>query len=152
MSHTYTARISWSRDDAVFTDGRYSRAHAWDFDGGVTVPASSSPNNVRPPFSRSDAVDPEEALVAAASSCHMLSFLYLAARRGVRVDRYVDDAVGVMTPNERGKLWVSRITLRPAIDFGDTPPSAEVLAALHHEAHEECYIASSLKTEIVVEG
>jgi len=152
MSHRYTARVSWSRDDAVFTDNRYSRAHLWEFDGGITVPASSSPNSVRLPFSRADAVDPEEALVAAASSCHMLSFLFVAAKRGVRVDRYEDDAVGVMTPDERGKLWVSRITLRPRIDFGDTPPSAELLAELHHEAHEECYIARSLKTEIVVEG
>lgn len=150
--HSYTARIAWARNGATFTDSRYSRVHEWSFDGGVTVPGSSSPNNVRPPFSSAEAVDPEEAVVAAASSCHMLAFLYLAARRGVCVERYVDDAVGVMTPNEQGRLFISRITLRPAIAFAGPPPTAAELDALHHEAHEECYVANSLRTEIVVEG
>jgi organic hydroperoxide reductase OsmC/OhrA len=150
--HRYEARITWERDGAAFTDNRYSRAHEWSFDGGIRVPGSSSPSVVKLPYSSAEAVDPEEALVAAASSCHMLSFLYLAAKRGYVVDRYVDEAFGVMERNERGKLAITKITLRPRIDFsGETRPSAGDLAALHHEAHEECYIASSIRSEVVVE-
>ncbi len=108
MAHEYFATVSWKRgSDEPFSDNKYSRGHTWAFDGGVTVPASSSPLSVRLPFSKADAVDPEEALVAALSSCHMLTFLYLAAKDGYVVDSYEDDAVGVMTKNERGKLFVS---------------------------------------------
>ena len=115
------------------------------------MPASSSPQSVRVPFSRADAVDPEEALVAALSSCHMLTFLYLAARQGFVVESYDDAAVGVMTKNERGKLYMSKTTLRPRIVFsGAKQPNAEELAQLHHHAHEECYIANSVLTEVVV--
>jgi organic hydroperoxide reductase OsmC/OhrA len=149
--HQYTARISWLRG-AGSAENRYSRLHEWTFDGGIRVPASASPQIVRAPFSVAEAVDPEEALVAAAASCHMLSFLHAAAAGGYRVESYVDDAVGMMTQNERGKLWISRITLRPAITFGgDKVPSEPELEHLHHKAHEECFIANSLRSEVVVE-
>jgi organic hydroperoxide reductase OsmC/OhrA len=151
--HKYQARISWNRAGATFSDNRYSRAHEWWFDGGVTVPASASPSIVRAPYSVAEAVDPEEALVASASSCHMLWFLSLAAERGYVVDSYVDDAFGVMEQNGQGKLAISRITLRPRIAFsGSKVPSGEELDALHHAAHEECFIANSLRSEIVVEA
>jgi organic hydroperoxide reductase OsmC/OhrA len=151
MSHEYTAQVIWTRDGAVFTDNRYSRGHVWRFDGGVEVPASSSPLSVKLPLSRADAVDPEEALVAAVSSCHMLFFLGFAAKAGFVVDRYEDAVVGVMTKNEQGKLFVSKITLSPAISFsGSKRPSAEELDALHHHAHEECYVANSVRADVVV--
>jgi organic hydroperoxide reductase OsmC/OhrA len=152
MAHEYTATVSWKRGAAEpFTDIKFSRAHTWSFDGGVTVPASSSPLSVRLPFSRADAVDPEEALVAALSSCHLLTFLYLAARQGYVVDSYDDAAVGIMSKNERGKLYVSKVTLRPRIAFSSVKqPSDAELAELHHHAHEECYIANSVLTEVVV--
>ena len=152
MAHEYKAAVAWKRGPGeAFTDGKFSRAHEWKFDGGVTVPASSSPLSVKLPLSRADAVDPEEALVAALSSCHMLTFLYLACRQGFVVDAYDDEAVGVMTKNERGKLFVSRVALRPRIAFSGTKqPSADELAELHHHAHEKCYIANSVLTEVVV--
>jgi len=150
--HRYEARISWKRNGAKFTDARYSRGHEWSFDGGVRLPASSSPSSVPVPYSVVEAVDPEEALVASASSCHMLTFLFVAAKRGFVVESYVDEAFGVMEKNAEGKLAITRITLRPAIEFSSSrPPTAEELEALHHAAHEECYIASSLKTEVVIE-
>jgi organic hydroperoxide reductase OsmC/OhrA len=150
--HRYEARIAWQRGGAVFTDNRYSRGHEWSFDGGVTVPASSSPLTVKAPYSVAQAVDPEEALVAATSSCHMLWFLSLAAQQGFVVERYVDEAFGVMEKNAAGKLAFTRITLRPRIEFGGSKqPSAEDLAELHHAAHEECFIANSLKCEVVIE-
>lgn len=153
MTHQYRATVTWRRGDAKFTDQRYSRGHEWSFDGGVTVPASSSPLSVRLPYSVAEAVDPEEALVAALASCHMLTFLYVAAKQGFVVDSYADDAVGEMSKNERGKLWVSRIILSPAIVFaGEKRPSAEQLDELHHLAHEECYIANSVKSEVLVQG
>jgi organic hydroperoxide reductase OsmC/OhrA len=151
MAHEYTAEVVWTRDGAVFTDNRYSRGHVWRFDGGVEVPASSSPLSVKLPLSRADAVDPEEALVAAVASCHMLFFLGFAAKAGFVVDKYDDAPVGVMTKNEQGKLFVSKITLSPAITFsGSKRPSAEELEALHHHSHEECYVANSVRAEVVV--
>jgi organic hydroperoxide reductase OsmC/OhrA len=151
MTHEYTAEVVWTRDGAVFTDNRYSRGHVWRFDGGVEVPASSSPLSVKLPLSRADAVDPEEALVAAVASCHMLFFLGFAAKAGFVVDKYEDAPVGVMTKNEQGKLFVSKITLTPAITFsGSKRPSAEELDALHHHSHEECYVANSVRAEVVV--
>jgi organic hydroperoxide reductase OsmC/OhrA len=154
MTHEYRASVTWKRAaDAKFTDQRYSRAHQWTFDGGITVPASSSPLSVRLPYSSAEAVDPEEALVAALASCHMLTFLYVAAKQGFVVDDYADDALGEMTKNERGKLWVSKVTLSPRIAFtGEKRPSPEQLDELHHLAHEECYIANSVKSEVVVQG
>ena len=153
MAHEYKATVSWKRGGGeAFTDMKFSRGHLWSFDGGVTVPGSSSPHSVRVPFSRADAVDPEEAFVAALSSCHMLTFLYLAAKQGLVVDAYDDEAVGVMTKNERGKLFVSKVALRPRIAFsGAKLPSDAELAELHHHSHEECFIANSVLTEVVVE-
>lgn len=148
----HTATVEWTRDGAVFTDGRYSRGHRWRFDGGVEVPASSDPGAVRPPLSVVEAVDPEEALVAALSSCHMLWFLAIAAKRGFVVDSYRDEAAGVMGRDTDGGQSMHRVTLRPRIRFGgDRRPSAEEHEAMHHEAHEKCYIARSVKAEVVCE-
>jgi organic hydroperoxide reductase OsmC/OhrA len=147
--HRYTAEIRWERADAVFTDNRYSRAHTWHFDGGVEVPASSSPHVVRLPFSVEAAVDPEEAFVAALSSCHMLSFLYLVAKGGFRADRYDDAAVGILSKDSAGKLAMTSVTLHPRVRFsGDKRPSQAELDQLHHQAHADCYIASSVKTDV----
>lgn len=153
MTHEYRARVTWRRNGAVFTDNRYSREHVWGFDGGLEVPASPSPVNVRPPYSREDAVDPEEGFVAALSSCHMLFFLAFAAKEGFVVDSYEDHARGIMEKNERGKLFVSKVTLDPQVAFsGDRRPSADEIAALHHRSHDECFIANSVLTEVVVAG
>lgn len=148
----YFATVEWHRNGEVFTDRKYSRGHQWSFDGGISVPASSSPHAVRFPYSVERAVDPEEALVAALSSCHMLTFLYLAARKNFLVDSYRDEAIGYMEKNSEGRLAITRVTLRPAIEFGgDALPTAEDVKALHHAAHEECYIANSVKSEVHVE-
>lgn len=144
----YTATVLWQRHGATFSDNRYSRAHQWRFDGGAVVPGSSSPHSVRVPLSDPAAVDPEEAFVASLSSCHMLWFLSIAARRGFVVDSYEDTAIGVMAKNEQGKLAMTVVTLRPKAVFIDRQPSAEELDALHHAAHEECYIATSVKSEV----
>jgi len=153
MAHEYRATVLWKRGDAKFTDQRYSRGHSWSFDGGITVPGSSSPASVRLPYSVAEAVDPEEAFVAALSSCHMLTFLYVAAKQGFVVDAYADDALGVMTKNEAGRMWMSKVTLAPAITFsGEKRPTPQQLDALHHLAHDECYIANSVKSEVVVQG
>ncbi|WP_445501551.1 OsmC family protein [Microvirga sp. G4-2] len=154
MSHEYTATVRWTRGEGeAFSDNRYSRGHVWSFDGGITVPGSASPSVVPLPFSREDAIDPEEAFVAAVSSCHMLTFLSIAAKKRFVVDRYEDKALGIMTPNEKGKLFVSKVTLDPVIEFsGDKRPSPEQIADMHHLAHKECFIANSVLTEIVVAG
>ncbi len=150
--HEYRARIHWSRGAAVFTDNRYSRAHRWHFDGGVEVPASSSPQVVRVPLSDEHAVDPEEALVAALSSCHMLFFLSFAAARGLRVDEYSDEATGVMGKNSAGRTAMVRVTLHPRVSLsGERLPTRADLEALHHRAHEECFIANSVTTTVDVE-
>ncbi len=145
----YSVQVLWRRGDARFTDNRYSRAHLWRFDGGVEVPASSSPHVVPVPMSSAAAVDPEEAFVASLSSCHMLWFLSIAAQRGFRVDSYTDEAVGVLEKDAAGKLVMTRVTLRPRVDFsGDRMPTREVIESLHHTAHAECFLANSVKTEI----
>jgi organic hydroperoxide reductase OsmC/OhrA len=145
----YTATILWSRNEATFTDNRYSRGHVWRFDGDVEVPASASPHNVPLPMSVAAAVDPEEAFVAALSSCHMLWFLSLAAQRGFVVDSYRDEAVGVMAKDAEGKLAMTQVTLRPAVEFyGEPRPSADAIEKLHHEAHVRCFIANSVKSEV----
>lgn len=137
----------------MFTKNRYTRGHIWSFDGGIEVPASSSPHAVRLPFSVEEAVDPEEALVAAAASCHMLTFLWVAAKRGFRIDAYEDNAVGEMTEGQDGKQWVSTITLDPRIEWaGEKKPTSDEIAEMHHEAHEGCYIANSIKADVVVKG
>lgn len=144
----YTATIAWTRGDQPFLHNRYSRAHDWRFDGGAVVRGSSAPASVPLPMSDPAAVDPEEALVAAASSCHMLVFLALAARAGFTVDAYEDQAVGVM-----GRTAITAITLRPRIDWsGEVRPDAAQIAALHHRAHEGCYIANSILAEVTVEA
>lgn len=150
--HKYEVTVAWQRGGQAFTDNRYSRAHEWIFDGGVRVPASSSPSIVPLPMSDASRVDPEEALVAAASSCHMLFFLSFAARRGFVIDAYEDQAYGVMGRNADGRHAMTRIVLRPKIAFsGERRPTADELNAMHHESHEECFIANSLSTDIVVE-
>lgn len=145
----HTAIIRWTHDGGEFLEGRYSRAHTWAFDGGITVPASPSPAVVRAPYSDATAVDPEEAFVASIASCHMLTFLYLASRAGIEVLSYEDEAVGTMTKNERRVPWVSEVVLSPRIVYRE-PPTNERESELHHEAHEQCFISNSVKTNIVV--
>ncbi len=150
---SYTATVTWKRGEAVFTDNKYSRAHEIAFDAPLTIAGSSSPHVVKLPYSREDAVDPEEMLVAALSSCHLLSFLYEAQRAGFAVNSYVDHAEGVMTKNEAGKLWISKTTLRPQIEWtGDKQPTAQEVHDLHHQAHAACFIANSYRGEVVVDG
>jgi organic hydroperoxide reductase OsmC/OhrA len=134
----YTATITWAREGAPFTDSRYSRAHRWRFDGGVEVAASASP-----------AIDPEEAFVAALASCHMLWFLSIAAGRGFVVESYRDEATGLLARNAAGRLAMTEVALHPEVVFaGDARPDSDEHAALHHEAHEQCYIARSVTTEV----
>lgn len=148
----HVATVEWSRGDQPFLDNRYARAHDWRFDGGAVVRGSSAPSSVPEPMSDATAVDPEEALVAAVSSCHMLFFLAFAGKAGFVVDRYSDDAVGVMGRDERGKISITQVTLRPAVVFsGETRPDAAALEALHHRAHEACYIANSIRAGVTVE-
>jgi len=147
----HKATIKWVRKDPEFLKGRYSREHTWTFPGGVVVPASPAPSVVPAPWSNPANVDPEEAYVAAISSCHMLSFLHIASRRGFRIDDYEDDAVGVMARNEHDVPWVSSVTLHPKTVYsGTTRPTPEEEAQLHHHAHEQCFIANSIKTEVIV--
>ncbi|RCU50844.1 MULTISPECIES: OsmC family protein [Corallincola] len=147
----YSATISWQkRPEETFIDNRYSRAHEWQFDGGVTVPASSSPHVVPLPYSVEANVDPEEAFIAALSSCHMLFFLSLAAKKRWLVTSYIDHAIGVMATNSDGKIAMTEVTLQPAVRFADKQPPAEQLEALHHQAHELCFIANSVKTKITI--
>jgi len=150
----YSADILWQRGAGeAFVDSRYSRAHEWRFDGGVVVPASSAVASVPLPYSKSENVDPEEALIAAASSCHMLSFLYVAARSRFIVDAYEDHALGTMTADERGRKSITRIVLNPRVLFsGPRSPDAAGVERMHHEAHEQCYIANSLRSDIAVLG
>lgn len=149
----HVATISWTRSGPEFLRGRYSREHTWSFDGGISVPASPSPAVVPTPWSNPANVDPEEAFVASVASCHMLTFLWLASKEGFVADSYRDKAAGVMAKNERGVPWVSTITLRPVIVWsGDKLPTAVTIAHLHHLAHEQCFIANSIKTEVKVEA
>ena len=145
----HAARIEW-RADGEFASGRYSRRHRWRFDGGAEIIASASPDVVPVPMSDPAGVDPEEALIASVSSCHMLWFLSLAQAQGVEVESYADSPEGEMGRIGPGRMAITRITLNPEIAFAGTPPSAEQLEALHHQAHERCFIANSLKTEVVV--
>ena len=145
----YTTEVVWTRSGAKFSDNRYSRGHWWKFDGGLEVAASSSPEVVPVPLSVEAAVDPEEAFVVSLSSCHMLWFLSVAAKRGFVVDSYRDAAVGVMEKNESGMLAMTRVTLRPETAFaGPNRPSADVLREMHEEAHRQCFIANSVKTQV----
>lgn len=146
----HEATIAWHSDGA-FASGRYSRRHEWRFDGGTVIAASSSPAVVPTPMSDAGAVDPEEALVASVASCHMLWFLALALPAGFKVDSYEDEADGEVGRIGPGRMAMTRITLRPRIGFSGPKPSPEQLAGLHHDAHERCFIANSLKTEVSVE-
>lgn len=146
----HRATIRFRHDGADFGRGKYSRAHTWSFDGGLTVPASSSPSVIRPPYSDPAAVDPEEAFVAAIASCHMMSFLYAASHAGHVVLSYEDDAVGSLQKNAQGVAWISTTLLSPRIVYQGEPPSADEEDALHARAHATCFIAQSIKTEVRV--
>jgi organic hydroperoxide reductase OsmC/OhrA len=147
----HKATIRWKRTSEEFLKGKYSREHTWTFDGGASIQASPSPTVVPVPYSNPALVDPEEAYIASLSSCHMLTFLYLAGRQGFQIDSYEDDAIGILTPNERRIPWMSTVTLQPRILYsGAKKPSHEEEERLHHLAHEQCYIANSVKTEILV--
>jgi len=150
---TYTATIRWSRTgEGDFAKGQYSRAHEWAFDGGAVVPAGPSPHIVPEPWGNPAGVDPEEAFVASLSSCHMLFFVDFARRAGFVVDSYVDAAEGVMEKREDGRMWMSRVTLRPQIVWGgEKRPDEAAIADLHHKAHEACFIANSVTTDVKVE-
>ncbi len=138
--------VSWSRGEHEFTYDTYSRDHEWRFDGGITLPASANPKYLGTP----GPVDPEEAFVAALSSCHMLTFLAIAARKRLVVDAYDDHAVGVMAKNEQGRLAITHVTLHPKIVWAGPEPDAETLERLHHRAHVECFIANSVTTSVTV--
>jgi organic hydroperoxide reductase OsmC/OhrA len=147
----HIAKLEWKKNGPNFLKGQYSREHTWTFGGGITVAASSSPSVVPKPWSNPANVDPEEAFVAAIASCHMLTFLWLASKQGFEIESYRDEAVGEMTKNERGVFWVSVVSLHPTIEYvGENRPTEEEEAELHHRAHEECFIANSVKTEIQV--
>jgi organic hydroperoxide reductase OsmC/OhrA len=147
----HVATISWIRVGPDFAKGKFSREHTWKFDGGVTVAASPSPSVVPAPWSNPEGVDPEEAFVAAIASCHMLTFLWLASRAGFVVESYEDTATGALSKNERGVPWVSDVTLRPSILWsGDRQPTPEEIDKLHHNAHEQCFIAQSVRTTVTV--
>lgn len=147
----YTATITWTRDGAAFSDGKYSRAHEVAFDGGIAIVGSSSPHVVKVPLSREDAVDPEEMLIAALSSCHMLTFLDLARRAGFIVDAYHDVAEGKMGKDERGRIAVTQVKLNPMIIWsGEKQPAPEEVRELHHNAHELCFIANSFRGDIAI--
>ena len=147
----HKATVSWKSDNENFMQGKFTRAHTWTFDGGTVVPASASPAVVPAPLSNAAAVDPEEAYVASVSSCHMLTFLWEARKAGFRIDSYDDEAVGEMTKNERGVPWISKIVLHPRIVYGgDKRPTPADEAELHHKAHDGCFIAQSIKTDVTV--
>jgi organic hydroperoxide reductase OsmC/OhrA len=149
----HVATVSWRNGGPDFPRGKYSREHTWTFDGGIVVAASPSPAVVPSPWSNPACVDPEEAFVASVASCHMLTFLWLASKAGYTIDGYEDHAAGVMTKNEQKTPWVSRITLNPRIEWsGERQPDSRQIAQLHHEAHQQCFIANSIKTEVVVTG
>lgn len=147
---THIANIHWNRDGNDLAGGRYGTSHVWRFDGGASVPASASPHVLEAPYSDATAVDPEEALVAAASSCHMLFFLFFADRAGHVVEDYADDAEGVMERNEEGKMAITTIRLRPKIRYVGEAPDAEAEALLHEKSHAACFIANSIKAKVEV--
>lgn len=148
---THAAKILWFRGEQNFLDNRYSRKHVIQLDGGLEIPASSSPHNVPLPYSDESAADPEELLVAALSNCHMLWFLAIAAKQNYLVDSYEDNALGKMAKNANNKLFLAEVTLNPEVKFsGEKIPTIEELELLHHKAHEECFIANSVLTEIII--
>lgn len=146
---TFSTRVSWQLGEGSFTDGRYSRGHEWSFDGGASIPASASPHNVPLPYAVAENVDPEEAYVAALSSCHMLFYLWLASKKRIGIDSYVDDAIGVMETID-GKTMVSRVELRPRVIYSGEAPEMALEEEMHHQAHELCFLANSVKTAIEI--
>ena len=149
---TYTATVRWSGDDPeAFAKGHYYRGHEWVFDGGTVVPASAAPENVPPGTANAAGVDPEEALIAAISSCHMLFFLDYARRAGFVLASYVDEASAVLEKRADGKIAVTKVTLRPKVEWAGGEPTSEQLADLHHRSHESCFIANSVNSEVTVE-
>lgn len=149
----YFAKVNWVRKSTEdYIDNKYSRAHEWSFDGGITVQASSSPHVVPLPYSVADNVDPEEAFVASLSSCHMLFFLSIAAKRKYIVDSYVDNAVGIMSKDSDDNIAMTQVTLKPNVTFsGEKQPTLAQLEKLHHQAHQQCFIANSVKTKVITE-
>jgi organic hydroperoxide reductase OsmC/OhrA len=150
---THTATIRWQCDDSDFADNKYSRGHVWEFDGGAIVAASAAPDIVPAPMSVAENVDPEEAFVASLSSCHMLFFLSIAAKRGYSIDEYVDEAIGEMAKDGEGRTSITKVTLRPRIAWsGDKQPTTDQKDKIHHQSHKFCFISNSVKTEIVIEA
>ena len=149
----YSAKIVWKRQpEEAFSDNKYSRGHSGEFDGGAVVAASSAPSIVPLPYSVEANVDPEEAFIASLSSCHMLFFLAIAGKRGFVIDQYIDNAIGIMEKDAESKISITKVTLRPQATFsGDQQPTMEKLEQMHHQAHEQCFIANSVKTEVVTE-
>jgi organic hydroperoxide reductase OsmC/OhrA len=148
----HSATIRWNRNDDAFRGGRYSRVHEWRFDGGAIIAASASPDIVPAPWSDAVAVDPEEAFVAALSSCHMLWFLSLAAAQGFIVDSYEDETLGHMREIAPGKLAITEVVLRPRVMFYPAHAADQAqVDALHHAADERCFLANSVKTRIRIE-
>ena len=149
----YSAKITWKRQpEEAFTDNKYSRGHSWEFDGGVVVAASSAPSIVPLPYSIEANVDPEEAFIASLSSCHMLFFLGIAGKRGFVIDEYIDNSIGIMEKDGDGKISITKVTLRPQVTFGgEKQPTLEKVEQMHHQSHEQCFIANSVKTEVVIE-
>lgn len=149
--HSYQATVHWKLDDQSFTENKYSRKHSWTFDGGLTVPASASPQVVPAPLTDSSAIDPEEAFVASLSSCHMLWFLSIASKKGYLVEDYKDQANGFMEQNKEGKWAITQVILNPDVHFGNKyRPKRVVFDQIHRQAHQECFIAHSVKTEITI--
>ncbi|KPH93113.1 peroxiredoxin [Pseudoalteromonas porphyrae] len=149
----YQVKIDWTRKaDELFIDNKYSRSHQWEFDGGLSVAASSSPHIVPLPYSVAENVDPEEAFIASLSSCHMLFFLSIAAKHKIKIDSYIDNAVGVMEKDDAGKVAMTLVTLKPKVTPSEGQAlSFEELESFHHQAHELCFIANSVKTKIVTD-
>jgi len=146
----HRAFIRWAAPESDFLAGSYSRAHTWQFDGGLTVRAAASPHNVPAPHTDVTAIDPEEAFVVSVASCHMLTFLFLAFRAGLAITEYSDDATGEISVNEEGASWISSVKLHPRIVLapGTTAPAPGLIAHLHHEAHAQCFIANSIKSSV----
>ena len=148
----HDATIEWRRGDQPFVDKRYSRAHSWTFDGGAVVPGSSAPASVPVPLSDPCAVDPEEAMIASLSSCHMLWFLAFAANAGLVLDSYVDAASGELDRDAAGRRYLARVTLRPVTRFAGRAPDQAELDALHHQAHDHCEMAHSVRAAITIQA
>jgi organic hydroperoxide reductase OsmC/OhrA len=147
----YKATIEWARQTADFDYKTYNRTHTLSFEGGIRVPASAAPGNIPPTAAGAPGVDPEQAFIASISSCHMLWFLHLACQAKYVVDRYLDEATGVLEKNAEGRMAMTRVTLRPAVRYAGRAPSAEEHAQLHEGAHDKCFIANSVKTEVLIE-